>query len=125
MLRIRRPQIVGGLAALAVVGAIAGGAATQTAQAGGGLCSVNQVCIFNQTAFSGELGWLGPGNGITNVSSAANDKMKSWQNRTTEDARWYVNADGRGSCYNMPHNTGHSTAEFPNELSSWATNGAC
>jgi len=125
MVRTGRQRLVAGIAAIAVTAAVGGGVATQGAQAGGDLCSVDQVCIFNQPDFIGELGWLGPGQGVTEVGHNANDETQSWQNRTDEDARWYVNAYGGGPCYDMPHNTGHATMTYPDELSSWATNGGC
>lgn len=108
-----------------MVGAVAGSAIGQTAQAGSPLCGSNKVCIYANAGFDALIGQRGPGGGVQNVDSQDNDQMSSWENKTGTNARWYVSSNGVPPCYDMPSNSQNSQAEFNDELSSWATNGSC
>lgn len=97
------------------------------AQAGSNLCPSNQVCIYADNGFSGLLGYRRAGLGLMNVSKGSNDKMSSHENKTSTNARWYHDANGRGRCVNMlAHRSDDDINSWDDdELTSWATNGSC
>jgi hypothetical protein len=51
------------------------------------------------------LGTKGPGAARTNVSSGANDKTDSWENKTTGNGAWYYDVNGGGQCATMKART--------------------
>ena len=109
-----------------VVGAGVLGAG-MSASAGSNLCDPNRACIYDHNNFVALLGTKGPGVGLTNVSSGANDKTDSWENKTSRTGAWYYDANGGGNCNTMhAHDEKANLHVFPSdELSSWKTNGGC
>ena len=99
----------------------------QPAQAGSNLCPASMVCLYGDQSFVGLLGYLSGGQGLHNVSSGANDKMSSWENKSTHDGAWFDDADAAGTCHNI-----FALSESPwvgllnnDKLTSWRTNGHC
>ncbi|WP_416375680.1 peptidase inhibitor family I36 protein [Neomicrococcus lactis] len=89
--------------------------------------STSWVCIYDDAYHERGLGARTAGFALTNVSGTANDRMTSWENRSKQNARWYVDANAAGACHSMPNES-----EVPwvaltqeNRLTSWAGNGVC
>ena len=104
-----------------------GVAASGVASAGSDLCPRNRACIYDHNDFVALLGTKGPGAGLSNVSSGANDKTDSWENKTRRNGAWYYDANAGGKCYNMKRRTeNRNLSVFPSdELSSWRVNRRC
>lgn len=118
-----RKLIVLGLAA-----AMGFSTASLSANAGSNLCSSNRVCIYVDHEWVGLLGTRSAGGGLANVSSGANDKTSSWENKTNTNARWYFDANGAGACRSMIAKSEKNIAWYGGDndkLTSWATNKAC
>lgn len=115
--------------AVAIIAAGTGIAAPMsTAGAGSNLCDSNRVCIYESNDYVGLLGQRSAGQKRVNVSSKAEDKMDSWENKTSTNARWYHKKTGDGGkCVNMLAKKQDNNINVidSDELSSWATNGAC
>lgn len=113
---------------LALAAAIGFGGATVTANAGSNLCNANRVCIYVDHEWVGLLGMRSAGGGLVNVSSGANDRTSSWENRTSTNARWYFDASGKGACRDMIAKRELNITWYGGDndkLTSWATNKAC
>lgn len=116
--------IVGGLA-LATVPIVSMGVASAGNPS---LCASSRVCIYADKNFSGLLGTRLGGGGLVTVPVSDNDKMTSYENRSsTYNARWYTNAGGGGKCLNMTKGTQDNDVSWndDNMLSSWATDHGC
>ncbi len=113
------------LVVLAVVAALM--LITVRASAGtGNDCPSNTVCLYNTSTWDTLLGYRGGNQGLSNISAANNDKVSSWWNKSSWNARYYNNSNGGGLCQNMLAGThGAAGALTNNAASSWATNGAC
>ena len=118
------PKLV---ASAAVLTLVAWGALSGPAMADASQCPASRVCLFSDSNYVGLLGYRQAGLALTNISSSANDKLTSWINKTSTNARWYVDANGGGGCNNMMSNDEDAALSFwdDNEASSWATNGKC
>lgn len=114
------------LAAAGAASAVAIGA-PQVAFAGSNLCDASRNCIYIDINWVGLLGQRAAGGGLVNVSSSANDKMSSWENKTGTNSRWYVDANGGSTCYTMSafRESSWVGSTANDKLTSWATNGAC
>ena len=101
--------------------------AAPSAVAGGDACNSGQVCLYEHKDFGAMLGWRAPNVKLMNVSGNANDKMSSWKNRTSVNARWYQNANGGGFCRTMEswHEKAYVGYWDNDKLTSWATDGGC
>lgn len=101
--------------------------ASRGVEAGSSLCPTNTVCIYMDNNWVGLLGYRAPGQGLANVSSGANDKTSSWENKTATNARWYEHTNGGGFCSNFiaGGSDNDESDTYNDKLSSWATNGAC
>jgi hypothetical protein len=77
----------------------AAGVATvpQVAQAGNPLCGASRVCIYDDLNWVGLLGERAAGGGSVNVGSGSNDKMSSWENKTSTNGRWHTDANSSGT----------------------------
>lgn len=126
MSKLKRGIVLG--LVTAGVGA-AGVSAAQATLPGAPTCggSSNNVCIYADNDYVGEIGDRSPGSGVVNVAANYNDTMDSWWNESNSDARWYYNANGTGTCNNLNASSRDANiGVFPSdELTSWATNGAC
>ena len=76
------------------------------------------------------MGYRSPGSGLENISAGNQDKLSSWENLTSVNARFYYDIGGRGHCVNMysrSSNTTHPGDGNPDndKASSWAFNGHC
>ncbi|QBJ97239.1 hypothetical protein ERC79_15775 [Rhodococcus sp. ABRD24] len=99
-----------------------------TALAGSNLRRVNQVCIYDNQGFGAQLGWRwGTSTNVENMSGTANDKLSSWENRSSAHAAWYEHGNGQGICHTMFAFSENSYVGFADndEASSWKTRGAC
>jgi hypothetical protein len=85
------------------------------------------VCIYSNNDWIGEIGDRASGGAVVNITSTYNDEMDSYWNETSSNARWYYNPNGGGACNNLPaaHKDNNINVLSSDELSSWATNGAC
>lgn len=114
---------------LIVVGAAAVGmlGLPGAASAGGADCDANRACIYDGNNFVGIIGERASGGGVVNVPSAFNDKMDSWENKTSIDAAWYYDVGGNGDCVEMDSlNEDNDINVFDSdELSSWRTDRGC
>lgn len=112
--------------ALGAVALCIAGAAPM-ASAGSSLCVASRACIYDQADFYALLASRGGGGGAVNVATAINDKMSSWENKTSSTARWHTDANSSGTCYTMGSKKESSyVGVTPNDkLTSWATNGGC
>jgi hypothetical protein len=90
-------------------------------------CTGVRVCVYEDSGFSKGMGWRSAGFTLQNVTLANNDKMSSWENRTSKYARWYVDIDGGGNCHPMaPYSEVSNLYLFENDtMSSWAGDGTC
>jgi Peptidase inhibitor family I36 len=97
------------------------------ASAGSNLCPSDRACIYDDNNFVALLGTKGPDQPLTNVSSGANDKTDSWENKTNTTGAWYYDANGGGKCNTMGrHDENPNLSVFPSdELSSWKTTAGC
>ena len=104
---------------------LAGDAAT--AEAGSSLCPANMVCTYVDKNFSGLMGYRAGGGGLLNVTSLNDNKMSSWENRSSSNAAWYYGLNGTGKCLNMLAGYEfHYVQDVDNDqMSSWKTNGKC
>lgn len=104
-------------------------AAPSVAQAGNPLfCDdPGEVCIYDGNNWVGFLGARPAGGGIQNVSSSANDHMDSWENNIGNNAAWYHDSGGSGTCRTMSAGAEDDNINFvdSDELSSWKTNAGC
>ncbi len=100
---------------------------TASAEAGSNLCPASTACIYTDNNYVGLLGTKSGGSGLSNVSSGANDKTDSWENKTSRNGAWYYDANAGGNCHNMTSGTQNpNLGVFPSdELSSWRMNGSC
>ena len=98
-----------------------------SASAGSNLCDPNRACIYDHNNFVALLGTKGPSSGLDNVSSGANDKTDSWENKTSTTGAWYYDANAGGNCNTMGRGDENANLSvFPSdELSSWKTTGGC
>ena len=87
------PKLV---ASAAVLTLVAWGALSGPAMADASQCPASRVCLFSDSNYVGLLGYRQAGLALTNISSSANDKLTSWINKTSTNARWYVDANGGG-----------------------------
>lgn len=99
----------------------------QPAQAGSNLCPSSMVCLYEDQSYVALLGYLSGGQPLHNVSSGANDKMSSWENKSSHDGAWFDDANASGTCHNM-----FALSESPwvglssnDKLTSWRTNAHC
>ncbi|WP_331855789.1 peptidase inhibitor family I36 protein [Acidipropionibacterium jensenii] len=122
VMRIKKAFIGVGAAAL-----LLGGLAIPSAHAGSSLCPASRVCIYSDNNYVGLLGYRKAGLGVMNVSGGANDRMSSYENKTSTNARWYHDASAKGRCVNMlAHKQDNDINTIDdNTLTSWATNGSC
>jgi hypothetical protein len=114
-----------GLVAAAVV---AGVAATPAHAGNSAYCSGTWVCVYKNSFFDTPLGYRTAGFTLQNISSANQNQVSSWENRTTSNARWYTNTNGAGTCNNMAKNSelGFMDPFTQNDrMISWAGNGSC
>ena len=113
--------------AVAAVATVASAVVATPAMAGSNLCPASRVCIYTDSGFSGLLGTRSAGGGNSNLSASADNKMDSWENKTTTNAAWYDDPNGGGTCNTMLANRENSYVGFfsRNGMSSWKTNGAC
>jgi len=97
------------------------------ASAGSTLCPSAKVCIYVDPGFVGLLGYRSGGLGLANVSSGADNKTSSWENKSSYNAAWYDQRDGGGNCFNMLSKREVSSIGWPSydKLSSWRTNRGC
>lgn len=111
----------GGALVLAVV------VAPAVATAGSNLCPSNSGCIYTDNNFVGLLGYKAAGATYSNVSSGANDKMDSWENKAYGAGAWWYDQNKQGKCYTMyARSDNPNLGVFPSdELSSWRMNGGC
>jgi hypothetical protein len=102
--------------------------APTAAQAGSALCPAARACIYIDRDFVGLLGTKSGGSGLTNVSSSANDRTSSWENKTTSNGAWFFDVNGGGNCRDMRRGTelaALSNFGSADELSSWRMTGLC
>lgn len=91
-------------------------------------CPSARVCVFQSAGFSGALlGYRQAGVPLQDVSLPNNDRMSSWGNKTTTNARWYQHAGGGGFCLTMAAGGTNSYVGdgYNDQMSSWATNRGC
>jgi hypothetical protein len=89
------------------------------------LCKASKACIYADDDFSALIDSpRDAGGGVRNVNAGDDNRMDSWENRTSTKSAWYHNANGGGDCVNM-----NATSEDDDinvfdsdELSSWRTN---
>jgi hypothetical protein len=88
---------------------------------------VNLGCIYANNDFAGLLDTMPAGHGVRTVSSTDNDKMDSWENRTSNRGSWYYNANGGGTCVRMTENSEDNNINVfdSDELTSWRMNRGC
>jgi Peptidase inhibitor family I36 len=83
-------------------------------------CPVGWVCLWKDGGFRGRmLKWSTPGTRIAHLSDYGfNDEMSSWANRGSRLARWWTDANYKGSHHNMPagsssaHGGGDTASSF-------------
>jgi hypothetical protein len=97
------------------------------ASAGSNLCPSNRACIYIDKDFVGLLGYRSGGGGLINLSDGANDKMTSWENKTSNKGAWYEHINGDGFCRNMPidDEIAEVSGAVNDTMSSWRMNGGC
>ena len=97
------------------------------AHAGSSSCPSARVCLYADNNFSSLLGYRSAGGGRVNISSASDNQMDSWENKTATNARWYHDPNGGGKCVTMSHNSEDANINFldSDTASSWATDGSC
>lgn len=107
--------------------ALMGLAAPTVAFAGSNLCPSNMVCLYDHAGFSGLLGYRAAGQSTMNVSTPSNDRMTSWENKSSSNAAWYSDANGSGKCHTMAARSENAEVGWwdKDTLSSWRTNGGC
>lgn len=112
-----------------VAGAVimSGLAVVPLASAGSSLCASNKACIYDQADYYSLLSARAGGLGAVNVVSQINDKMSSWENKTTYNARWHSDANSNGTCRTMgsKKESSYVGSSDNDRLTSWATNGKC
>ena len=127
--RVRTSDTVGDtmrIPGLILAAALAGAALVTVptaSTAGSSLCAGARVCIYDDANWVALLGSRAAGGGNANVSTANNDRMTSWENKTKTNARWHID----GTCRNMAKSSElyYVTSTYNDKLTSWATNGAC
>lgn len=114
-------------ATVAVTAVLAGAGLAPVALAGSSLCPRANVCIYDHDQFNGLLAARSGGQGAVNVGGAINDKMTSWENKSSYNARWYRDANSSGTCNNMARYSENGNVGWWNSdiLTSWATDGGC
>jgi hypothetical protein len=107
--------------------AVATAIAPTASQAGSGLCPANRVCIYDHADWVSLLGYRKAGGGTTNLSSASNDKMSSWENKTGTHGAWFTDANGGGWCRTLHRNEelNYVSRDLNDAMSSWRTSSAC
>ncbi len=90
-------------------------------------CASNKVCLWGNNDYDWLLTSRSAGGGVTKMPSGTLNRMDSWANRTTTDARGYDNDNGTGDCQNFTRGSSNSNVSVWNsdEVSSTATNGKC
>lgn len=115
--------------AAALFTALAGVTMTSTiANAGSSLCPSKKACIYLDANYNGLYGQKSGGDGLTNIPWENNDKMSSWENKTSRNGAWYYNADGGGTCKDMHKGSQNSYGFLDgvnDKLSSWRMNASC
>lgn len=113
---------------LAAVGVVTFALVPGTAMAGNSsYCNGAYNCIYDGANWVTGLGARVGGTVLFNLSSGANDRMSSWENKASQTGAWYTAANGTGSCITMPRNSQNNyIGDLVNDLmSSWKVNGAC
>lgn len=124
-MRISKTTIAAGALLVLTAGAIA---STMPAQAGSSYCPSKRACIYLDANYVGLYGQKSGGSGLSNIAWADNDKMSSWENKTTRNGAWYYNSDGNGTCKDMLKGNERSYRWLDgvnDKLSSWRMNGSC
>ncbi|WP_165375435.1 peptidase inhibitor family I36 protein [Sanguibacter massiliensis] len=91
-------------------------------------CASGRICVYKNWNFDGGLGWRGTSFSLTNLSTSAEDQVSSWENRRSDNGRWYKGRNGTGTCYTMSakrENAKMNVFTQSDTMSSWAGNGAC
>jgi hypothetical protein len=116
-------RLVTGVVALWGTLAFAGAPATATFSQ----CSSNRVCLWGNNDYDWLLIQRSPGLGVAALSSGINNRMDSWANRTTTNARGYDGSSGTGDCQTFARGSSDNNVNTFNsdEVSSTATNGGC
>jgi len=110
---------------LAVVVGMVG--APVVAQAGSTLCPSAKACIYVDPAYVGLLGYKSGNSALVNVSSGADNKTSSWENKTAYNGAWFEGVGGSGKCWNMGSKKEVGSIGWPNydKLTSWRTTAGC
>jgi len=117
-------KAIGLLAAVGVAGSLLLGTGVSAWPAD---CGSGRVCLYDYYDFVGQLGWRSAGNGISNISSANDNKMASWSNHTGTNAAWYDKVNANGGCWTMGAQSQNSALAIweRDTASSWKTDGGC
>lgn len=124
-MRISKTAVAAGALLALATGAIA---STEPAHAGSSFCPSKSACIYLDANYSGLYGKKSGGSGLSNIPWENNDKMSSWENKTTSNGAWYYNSDGHGTCKDMLKGNQRSYGWLDgvnDNLSSWRMNGSC
>lgn len=124
-LKMKFKSKIAALAVACIVGA--GLLLASPAQAGSSLCPAYMNCLYQDANFVSLLGYRGADVTLFNLSTAANDKMTSWENKSWNDAAYYENINGGGFCRSMLSGTENANvgAALNDKMSSWKTTGRC
>lgn len=98
------------------------------AQASLAQCSGNNTCLWGNNDFDFYLTGKGENLGYSNLTSAQNDRMDSWANRSVSFSscgRSNANGSGDGQTFARNSNDSNVNTFDSDEVSSYKTNGAC
>ncbi len=89
-------------------------------------CAAARACLYDNANYGGWLGQRAAGNPLENISTANNDRMSSWANKTSSNGAWYEHRDGGGFCRSMwRYSEANVDWGVNDRASSWRVNGAC
>jgi Peptidase inhibitor family I36 len=97
------------------------------ADAGSASCPASKICLYADNNFKAFMGFRSAGQGISNISVNNEDALDSWENKSSTNAAWYKNLDGKGTCRTMLAKKEDNNISFldSDTASSWKTDGAC
>lgn len=116
-------KIIGSVLVLGSLGFTAGSAVAANSE----YCTGAWVCVYADSNWESFMGWRGVGFALANVTLTNNDRMSSWENRTATSARWYTDANGKGSCHTMTRfsEIGNLLPWENDTMSSWSGTRGC
>ena len=90
-------------------------------------CGTDRVCLWGNNDYDWLLLTRTAGGGVQAMPYGTLNRMDSWANRTTTNARGYDNTNGTGDCQTFTRGSSNPNVSVLNsdEVSGTARNGAC